>query len=87
MKNKKQTDGKTSKENLSFKERYEEAKTWADAQELVKSLTGIEEARKLAECLLVTQAYTGLNMRQEFLLGILESHIKYYKEWKDEEDN
>lgn len=53
-----------------FKEKYKKAKVWADLDEAMKELTP-NECKELHKSLEVTKKATGLDMRQDFLLGLL----------------
>jgi len=58
------------KQASEFKEGYEKSKTWKDADELCQTLTA-RQHHELYEALKVVKAYMGLDMRQDFYMGIL----------------
>lgn len=60
-----------------FLAQYAKAKVWADLDDLVKQLD-LPGARVLCDSLQTVKDYTGLDMRQEFLLGVLNSMLKYH---------
>lgn len=61
-----------------FKELYNKGKTWGDLEKTIDELT-FEQIKNLALHLEETKKWTGLDMRQQFLLGSLTGRI-YVKE-------
>lgn len=57
-----------------FKQRYIEAKTWADAKALAKELSQ-EEKVELNSAMEIVGRWTGLDMRQDFFQGLLAHEI------------
>jgi len=54
-----------------FKKEYDKLKVWGDLDDLLEKVSK-EDMKKLYEALLIVDAYTGLDMRQEFLVGVLK---------------
>lgn len=59
-----------------FKEAYSKAKVWADLDAPVDGLSH-EQKTNLVTALSLVKEFTGLDMRQDFLLGVLKSVLKY----------
>lgn len=58
-----------------FKKRFNEGKSWADAENACRALTDTQRAA-LRDALAMTDEYTGLDMRQEFFLMELRALTK-----------
>jgi len=58
-----------------FRDLYRKAKTWADLDEVWGNLVP-RELQELQSALQVTKDYTGLDMRQEFLLNCINGYLK-----------
>ena len=61
---------------MDFKEMYDKSKVWADMDRAVEELQP-NEIKALASALKLVKKMTGLDMRQDFLLGVLNAQIKY----------
>ena len=59
-----------------FLPKYAKCKTWADLDELIDQLAYHNQS-ELREALQTVKTFTGLDMRQEFLLGILRGKLRY----------
>lgn len=60
-----------------FKEQYERAKTWKDLDEvLTNNIKSKEEAKQLKDAMQTVRDTTGLDMRQDFMFGILKGMIR-----------
>lgn len=56
-----------------FQEGYRTAKTWAELEEVIKHTLSAIDIRDLIDGLKQVKFFTGLDMRQDFLLGLLKS--------------
>ncbi|MCK9599730.1 MAG: hypothetical protein PHI12_07935 [Dehalococcoidales bacterium] len=65
-----------------FQKEYYAGKTWGDASKLVDKMSD-ENVRELKDAMIVVQKYTGLDMRQEFFLGMLRAEEKNREEKAD----
>ena len=61
----------------TFKTAYSKAKTWGDLDNAIKETLTPSKMISLRDSLRIVKISTGLDMRQDFFLGILESYIKY----------
>ncbi|MHC4293934.1 MAG: hypothetical protein ACYSTX_06525 [Planctomycetota bacterium] len=61
----------------NFKEAYVKAKTWKELEEAIKENLTEDEVKNMIRCMGVVKESTGLDMRQDFLLGILKSIDKW----------
>ena len=61
-----------------FNEIYSKAKVWADFDPLLEK-TDIITLHKLSDALELIKDYTGIDMRQDFLLGNIKGHIKHHR--------
>jgi hypothetical protein len=61
----------------NFKEAYHKAKTWKELEEAIKEHLTEDEVKNMIRCMNVVKESTGLDMRQDFLLGILKSIDKW----------
>ncbi len=59
-----------------FKEAYNKGKVWADLDRAIEDHLGAYGVARLRRGLEVVKLYTGLDMRQDFLLGLLRSIMK-----------
>lgn len=57
-----------------FKKLYMTAKVWSDMDDAIDKLTAADR-QHLAACLEIVKEYTGLDMRQDFTLGVLRARI------------
>jgi hypothetical protein len=60
-----------------FAEAYKKAKTWEDADKALDHLS-FDELRNLVRSLEVVKEAMGLDMRQDFYLGIMKSRVKFH---------
>ena len=58
----------------NFKEAYNKAKTWADLDRVLDN-TSESDLRKMRDAMKLVDCTTGLDMRQEFLLGCLNARL------------
>jgi len=61
-----------------FKERWEKAKTWGDADNIIDAMT-LEEMEELYNILRKANEWVGLTMKDEWLIKILKAKITYQK--------
>lgn len=54
----------------AFKEAYRKAEIWAEGEAAIELLSK-EERNKLYNALVTVKAYMGIDMRQDFYLGIM----------------
>ena len=60
----------------SFLQAYRKAKTWADLDKVYQALS-IDSQKDLINALEMVKSYTGLDMRQDFLLNCMKSYVRY----------
>lgn len=58
-----------------FRKMYEEGEVWKDMDEAVAILADTE-LKTLHQALTTVKSYTGLDMRQDFLLSILNAQVR-----------
>jgi len=60
-----------------FYKTYIKSKTWGELEDNIKENLTPSDILKLSESMDIVKKFTGLDMRQDFLLGILKAVIKY----------
>lgn len=55
-----------------FRKAFRDGKSWKDAEDAIRALSNSQRV-SLRDALKITEEYTGLDMRQEFFLGLLRA--------------
>jgi hypothetical protein len=61
---------------MDFQEAYHKAETWADMEKVLDTLSDNAQI-ELMNSLQIVKNMTGLDMRQDFMLGLLKSMVKH----------
>ncbi len=90
MENTQMTAGKTATEKCvgvtetQIKKGFEKAKTWADANKVIAKMS-VNQVIEMRDALETTSKYSGLDMRQDFILTLLKYEVE--NRARKQEDN